>query len=85
MCFHPGCSGTAVGFALQMANLTAGPHVESMLFSRGGEGTEEKGRTGTTPHALCWHVERGDVADAPMEILTQTLMSGKVLVCVSPP
>lgn len=56
-----------------------------MLFFRGGEGKEEKGLARTTPHALCWHVERGDVAEAPMEILTQTLMSGKVLVCVSPP
>lgn len=57
-----------------------------MLFSRGGNRKEEEeGLTGTTPHALCWHAERGDVAEAPMEILTQTLMSGKVLVRVSPP
>lgn len=32
----------------------------------------EKGLTGTTPHAWCRHAERGDVAEAPMEILTQT-------------
>lgn len=49
------------------------------------EKEEEKGLTGTTAHALCWHAETGDVAEAPMEIVTQTLMSGKVLVCVSPP
>lgn len=53
-----------------------------MLFSAGGK-AKEKGLTGTTPHALCWHAERGDVAEAPMKILTQTLMSGKVLVCFS--
>lgn len=61
------------------------PHVEGMFPSRGGKGKEEKGLTGTNPHALCWHAERGDVAEAPMEILTQTLMSGKELVCISPP
>lgn len=60
-------------------------HVERMLFSRGGRGKGEKGLTGTTPHAWCWHAERGDVAEAPMEIVTQTLMSGKELVCISPP
>lgn len=59
--------------------------VASMLFSRGGRGKGEKGLAGTTPHASCWRAERGDVAEAPMEILTQTLMSGKELVCISPP
>lgn len=41
-----------------------------------------RARLRASPHALCWHAERDDVAESPMEILTQTLMSGKELVCV---
>lgn len=37
--------------------------------------------TWASPHAFCWHLEQDDVAASPMEILTQTLMSGKEVVC----
>lgn len=58
-------------------------HVESILSRRGGrKGSEKQGSIQASPHALCWHAERDDVAESPMEILTQTLMSGKELVCV---
>lgn len=55
-----------------------------MLISRGRIGKEDISLTGTTPHALCWHAERGDVAEAPMESLTQTFNVWKsACVCFS--
>lgn len=50
-----------------------GSHVESILFWRGGrKGSEKSGLNWAGPHACCWHAERDDVAESPMEILPQT-------------
>lgn len=54
------------------------------------EVAEKEVRTQTGPHALRWHAERDDVAESPMEILTQTFNVWKracvcVHVCISLP